>query len=90
MAPPLKALFVNSNFYMPNAPDELPLSFIIDFTSYVGAASVPLGLILLGTTLARLQVKKNASRLLENCIANHYCQINYHPNIWCRRHNWVL
>lgn len=59
MAPPLKALFVNSNFYMPNAPDELPpLSFIIDFTSYVGAASVPLGLILLGTTLARLQVKK--------------------------------
>ena len=25
MAPPLKALFVNSNFYMPNAPDELPI-----------------------------------------------------------------
>ena len=59
MAPPLKALFVTSNFYISNAPDKLPpLSFIIDFTSYVGAASVPLGLILLGTTLARLQVKK--------------------------------
>lgn len=59
MAPPLKALFIKTNFYMPNAPDELPpLSFVLDFTSYVGAASVPIGLILLGATLARLQVKK--------------------------------
>ncbi|KAK6896834.1 Protein ECM3 [Candida tropicalis] len=59
MAPPLKALFIKTSFYMPNAPDELPpLSFILDFTSYVGAASVPIGLLLLGTTLARLQVDK--------------------------------
>ncbi|RCK54563.1 Protein ECM3 [Candida viswanathii] len=59
MAPPLKALFIKSSFYIPNAPDELPpLSFVLDFTSYVGAASVPIGLILLGATLARLQVKK--------------------------------
>ncbi|CAI5756620.1 unnamed protein product [Candida verbasci] len=59
MSPPLKALFVQSTFYIPNAPDEQPpLSFIIDLTSYVGAASVPLGLLLLGATLARLQVKK--------------------------------
>ncbi|KAI3406750.2 ECM3 [Candida oxycetoniae] len=59
MSPPLKALFVPTSFYMPNAPDEQPpLSFLIDLTSYVGAASVPLGLLLLGATLARLQVKK--------------------------------
>ena len=61
MSPPLKALFVTSTFskHIPNAPDEQPpLSFIIDLVSYVGNASVPLGLLLLGATLARLQVKK--------------------------------
>ncbi|CAK9435635.1 uncharacterized protein LODBEIA_P03620 [Lodderomyces beijingensis] len=61
MSPPLKALFVPTTFSMPNAPDEQPpLSFVIDLTSYVGAASVPLGLLLLGATLSRLQVKKMA------------------------------
>lgn len=61
MSPPLKALFVTGSFskHIPNAPDEQPpLSFIIDLVSYVGNASVPLGLLLLGATLARLQVKK--------------------------------
>lgn len=59
MSPPLKALFVPTTFYMPNAPDgQPPLSFVIDLASYIGAASVPLGLLLLGATLARLQVKK--------------------------------
>lgn len=57
MSPPLKALFVKSTFHIPNAPDnEPPLSFVIDLTSYVGAASVPLGLLLLGATIARLKV----------------------------------
>lgn len=57
MSPPLKALFVKSNFYMPSAPDEMPpLSFLMDLASYVGAASVPLGLLLLGATIARLKV----------------------------------
>lgn len=57
MAPPLKALFVASAFDMPNAPDKKPpLSFVIDTTSYVGAASVPLGLLVLGATIARLKV----------------------------------
>lgn len=58
MAPPLKALFVKSAFDIPNAPDnQPPLSFIMDITSYVGNASVPLGLLLLGATIARLQIK---------------------------------
>lgn len=57
MSPPLKALFVKTLFDMPTAPDEQPpLSFMIDLTSYVGAASVPLGLLLLGATIARLKV----------------------------------
>lgn len=59
MSPPLKALFVHTWFKMPNAPDQQPpLSFVIDITSYVGAASVPIGLLLLGATIARLKVKK--------------------------------
>lgn len=59
MSPPLKALFVQTSFKMPNAPDGLPpLSFMIDTTSYVGAASVPIGLLLFGATIARLKVKK--------------------------------
>lgn len=58
MSPPLKALFVKSSFYIPNAPDnQPPLSFIIDIASYVGAASVPLGLLLLGATISRLRIK---------------------------------
>lgn len=57
MAPPLKALFVKTSFYMPSAPDnQPPLSFVIDIASYVGAASVPLGLLILGATIARLKV----------------------------------
>lgn len=59
MAPPLKALFVASKLvHIPTAPDKLPpLSFIIDITSYVGNASVPLGLLLLGATISRLKIK---------------------------------
>lgn len=58
MAPPLKALFVHSAFDIPDAPDSLPpLSFILDITDYVGAASVPLGLLLLGATISRLEIK---------------------------------
>lgn len=57
MAPPLKALFVTSKFHIHPAPDgEPPLSFVMDLTSYIGAASVPLGLCLLGATIARLKV----------------------------------
>ncbi|KAJ8141810.1 hypothetical protein OY671_005027 [Metschnikowia pulcherrima] len=57
MSPPLKALFVESKFHLPSAPDhQPPLSFVIDITSYVGAASVPLGLLILGATISRLKV----------------------------------
>lgn len=60
MAPPLKALFVPVEHpHIPTAPDKQPpLSFFMDIVSYIGAASVPLGLLLLGATISRLQVKK--------------------------------
>lgn len=56
--PWVKALFVSTNVSLPSAPDNLPpLSFIMDYTSYVGAASVPFGLLLLGGTLGSLDIK---------------------------------
>jgi len=57
--PWVKALFVKTTVYIPNAPDELPpLSFIMDYTSYVGAASVPFALLLLGGSIGKLTIGK--------------------------------
>ncbi len=60
MIPWVKALFVfTDQATMPNAPDKEPaLSFLMDFTSYIGAAEVPIGLLLLGGTIGRLSVQK--------------------------------
>ncbi|THH04679.1 hypothetical protein EW145_g5341 [Phellinidium pouzarii] len=55
---PLKALFTPvPNSPIPNAPDgQPPLAFILDCATFVGAASVPLGLICLGSAVARVQL----------------------------------
>ena len=54
---PLKALFVPvPNSRIPNAP---PLAFVQDAATFIGAASVPLGLMCLGSALARLKVPRN-------------------------------
>ncbi|KAH9069634.1 auxin efflux carrier [Lactarius deliciosus] len=43
------------------APDgQPPLAFLLDFTTFVGAASVPIGLVCLGSALARLRVGSDA------------------------------
>ncbi|KAJ3728025.1 hypothetical protein DFJ43DRAFT_1194070 [Lentinula guzmanii] len=59
LVPSLKGLFTaTTNSHIPYAPDgEPPLAFILDFASFMGAASVPLGLICLGYAyaLARLR-----------------------------------
>ncbi|KAH6904625.1 membrane protein [Coprinopsis sp. MPI-PUGE-AT-0042] len=51
LIPQLKALFVVvQGVDMPSAPDgQPPLAFIMDAAAFIGAASVPLGLICLGT-----------------------------------------
>lgn len=58
---PLKALFVPiPSSHIPNAPDgQPPLAFIQDAATFIGAASVPLGLMCLGSALARLKVPRN-------------------------------
>lgn len=58
---PLKALFLppSANFqprFRPVAPDgQPPLAFVLDTVTFVGAASVPIGLVCLGSALARLR-----------------------------------
>ena len=60
LVPHLKALFVEVNgVHIPAAPDgQPPLAFIMDATTFVGAASVPVGLICLGSALARMRVPR--------------------------------
>jgi auxin efflux carrier family protein len=61
LIPPLKALFIANvpDTHIPNAPDgEPPLAFILDTASFIGAASVPLSLVCLGSALARLKVPR--------------------------------
>ncbi|KAF8728396.1 hypothetical protein AX14_006698 [Amanita brunnescens Koide BX004] len=60
LIPTLKALFLQlPSAHIPNAPDNLPpLSFILDASQFIGAASVPLGLICLGSALARLPLPR--------------------------------
>ncbi|SCU93931.1 LADA_0G05622g1_1 [Lachancea dasiensis] len=58
MIPWVKALFVHTYVHVHEAPDGEPvLNFLMDFTGYIGNACVPLGLLLLGGTLARLEIK---------------------------------
>jgi predicted permease len=60
---PLKALFLlpSSSFkprFRPVAPDgQPPLAFVLDTATFVGAASVPIGLICLGSALACLRMR---------------------------------
>ncbi|CAB4254800.1 similar to Saccharomyces cerevisiae YLR152C Putative protein of unknown function [Maudiozyma barnettii] len=57
LVPWIKALFVPTYVHVHQAPDDLPvLNFLMDFTAYIGNACIPLGLLLLGGTLARLEV----------------------------------
>ena len=69
---PLKALFVEmENSPIPNAPDgKPPLYFILDTASFLGAASVPLGLVCLGAALAKLKVPKTINSLPVGAIAS--------------------
>jgi auxin efflux carrier family protein len=61
---PLKALFVLLPS-SPHAPDgQPPLAFIMDTATFLGGASVPLGLICLGSAMARLHIPRSNWRAL--------------------------
>jgi len=57
----LKSLFVVvPGTYIHPAPDgQPPLAFIMDTASFIGTASVPIGLICLGSALAGLKIRRN-------------------------------
>ncbi|KAK9374176.1 auxin efflux carrier [Lipomyces chichibuensis] len=56
---PVKRLFIATDYPMRNAPDGLPpLGFVMDFVSFIGQAAVPMGLMLLGALIGRLQITK--------------------------------
>ncbi|KAG8898087.1 Protein M3, partial [Tulasnella sp. 403] len=63
LVPRLKNLFITMPD-SPRGPDGLaPLAFVMDTANFIGAASVPLGLVCLGSALARLTVPKPWTRL---------------------------
>ena len=65
LVPNLKALFTPvPGTFIPPAPDgQPPLAFVLDATTFMGAASVPLGLVCLGSALARLNLPKRGEWL---------------------------
>ncbi|OAX39401.1 auxin efflux carrier [Rhizopogon vinicolor AM-OR11-026] len=68
--PPLKALFVTGvpGTHIHLAPDgQPPLAFIMNTAAFIGAASVPMGLITLGSALARLNLPRNQWKSLPLC-----------------------
>ena len=66
---PLKGLFVpvrnaDGGLVIPFAPDGAPpLAFVLDITTFLGGASVPLALLCLGAALAKLKITKGIREL---------------------------
>ncbi|GMM38660.1 hypothetical protein DASC09_059990 [Saccharomycopsis crataegensis] len=84
LIPWLKALFVGYHNHVdyPNAPDGKPaLHFIIDITSTIGNAQVPLGLTILGATLGRLEFKTVTKGLVITSLAMAFVRLVVMPII---------
>ncbi|ODV90713.1 hypothetical protein CANCADRAFT_15624, partial [Tortispora caseinolytica NRRL Y-17796] len=57
--PPLKALFVSTNYHIAQAPDGMPvLNVFIDIGDFLGRATVTCGMLLLGAMIGRLRFAK--------------------------------
>ncbi|SSD62002.1 uncharacterized protein SCODWIG_03763 [Saccharomycodes ludwigii] len=70
MIPWVKALFVHTDVHVHQAPDGEPvLNFLMDFTSYIANACVPLGLLLLGGTLGRLEINNIPQGFLKTALS---------------------
>ena len=96
LIPWVKACFVDTYVHVHKAPDSLPvLNFIMDFTAYIGNACVPLGLLLLGGMLARLQVESIPKGFMKTVILLTVCRLVIIPIIgilWANKlynMNWL-
>lgn len=82
LIPWVKALFVPTYVHVHMAPDQMPvLNFIMDFTAYIGNACVPLGLLMLGGTLARLEVESIPEGFLKTVVSLTVCRLVVIPII---------
>ncbi|GAA5996605.1 uncharacterized protein JCM10292_003082 [Rhodotorula paludigena] len=67
LIPVLRALFIapdGTESFHPTAPDgDPPLAVLYDAASFVGAASIPTGLIILGASIGKISLPKPLSRL---------------------------
>ncbi|KAG0664181.1 hypothetical protein C6P45_000666 [Maudiozyma exigua] len=96
LIPWVKACFVDTYVHVHKAPDSLPvLNFIMDFTAYIGNACVPLGLLLLGGMLARLQVESIPKGFIKTVVMLTVCGLIIIPIIgvlWANKlynMNWL-
>jgi len=91
LIPWVKACFVDTYVHVHKAPDNLPvLNFIMDFTAYIGNACVPLGLLLLGGMLARLEVESIPKGFMKTVIMLTVCRLVIIPIIgilWANKLN---
>ncbi|SMN21066.1 similar to Saccharomyces cerevisiae YLR152C Putative protein of unknown function [Maudiozyma saulgeensis] len=96
LIPWVKACFVDTYVHVHKAPDTLPvLNFVMDFTEYIGNACVPLGLLLLGGMLARLEVESIPKGFIKTVIMLTACRLIVIPIIgilWANKlynMNWL-
>lgn len=85
MIPWVQALFVvSSQVTLPSAPDKQPpLSFVMDYASYIGAAQVPFGLLMLGGTIGRLKIGNFPKKYLRVPLAITFLRLFIFPIIGC-------
>ncbi|CAI4046219.1 uncharacterized protein SKDI_12G1980 [Saccharomyces kudriavzevii IFO 1802] len=82
LIPWVKACFVSTYVHVHKAPDGEPvLNFLMDFTEYIGNACVPLGLLLLGGTLARLEIKSLPPGFIKSALLMTCCRLIVIPII---------
>lgn len=96
MVPWLRALFVSNSIHIHSAPDKLPpLNFVMDFTIYVGNAAIPMGLLLLGGTIARLKINEIPKGFWKTSLFLTLCRLVLMPIIgvlWTNRlysNGWI-
>lgn len=72
LIPWLKALFIdNGTVVLPSAPDkDAPLSFILMYAEYLGYPCVPLGVLLIGSVLARLEINNLPPGFWKSAVAH--------------------
>lgn len=83
LIPWTKALFVDDGTVrLPNAPDnEAPLSFILMYAQYLGYPCVPLGLLLIGSVLARLEFTDVPEGLWKSAVSHTVFRLGVLPII---------